>query len=94
MLSRLLSGTLSGATLLNCLIHHLPASVLFGLCLGFGGCILLIWFPEDVNELTLGSWTKGAQIDVPTPAFLIAGFGWAVLLALFIAINLGLHRAA
>ena len=47
-----------------------------------------------LSRLLSDTRTKGAKIDVPTPAFLIAGFGWVVLLALFVAINLGLHRAA
>jgi len=38
MLSRLLSGTLSGATLLNCFLHHLPVIALFALGLVFGCC--------------------------------------------------------
>ena len=91
---RILSSTLCAATLVNCLVHHLPGSALFGLCLGFAGCLALIWFPEEVNELTLGSWTKGAQIDVPTPAFLIGGFGWVVLLVMAAVINVGLYRSA
>ena len=93
MINRVLSGTLSAATLVNCVLHHLPGSVVFGLFLGFGGCLSLIWFPDDVNDLTMGSWTKGAQIDVPTPPLMIAGFGWLVLLAISIVVNVALYHA-
>jgi hypothetical protein len=76
----------------DCIIHHLPAAVIFAVLFAAAGCLVLIWLPANVNELTLGLWTRGVQIDTPTPAFLIAMFGWAVLLAMAIAIFIGLHR--
>lgn len=49
----------------------------------FGGAfsMLLIWFPAKIDEFVFGSWHRGYRIDEHTPAFLIAGFGWFVLLS-------------
>ncbi len=45
--------------------------------------ILMIWFPEEINNLTLESGNgDGPVINKPTPAFLISGFGWLVLLVI------------
>ncbi len=46
--------------------------------------LALIWFPEQIDDLTFGSWARGSQIDRHTPAPAIAAMGW-VLLLLFIA---------
>ena len=48
---------------------------------GNGLALILIWFPEAIDDLTFGQWTRGGQIDTHTPPFLIAAFGW-ILLAL------------
>jgi hypothetical protein len=42
--------------------------------------IVLIWFPEQVDDYTFGMWDKGNRIDVHTPPLMIAIFGWALLL--------------
>jgi hypothetical protein len=42
--------------------------------------LILIWFPEEIDDLSFGTWDRGNQINVHTPAFLIAAFGWAILL--------------
>jgi hypothetical protein len=51
--------------------------------------LVLIWFPDEVDDLTFGSWYEGRRIDSHTPPFLIAAFGWIFLatmtLFLFIA---------
>jgi hypothetical protein len=44
--------------------------------------VLLIWFPAQVDDYTYGLWDRGNRIDAHTPAFLISGFGWMVLLLL------------
>lgn len=41
----------------------------------------LIWFAEDLSEFT-GYVGKGGTIDQSSPEFLIAAFGWLVLLGL------------
>jgi hypothetical protein len=55
--------------------------------------LALIWFPEQIDDLSFGTWSKGAQIDTHTPAAAIAVMGWVVLLlftgALFFARSSG-----
>ena len=41
--------------------------------------LLLIWFPDEVNEYTLGLWIDGYRIQNPTPNFMITAFGWILL---------------
>ena len=42
--------------------------------------LALIWFPEQIDDLSFGTWSKGAQIDTHTPPAAIAALGWIVLL--------------
>ena len=55
--------------------------------------LALIWFPEQIDDLSFGSWSTGAQIDTHTPAPVIAFMGWVLLLlvtaAVFFAHNSG-----
>ena len=51
--------------------------------------LTLIWFPEQIDDLTYGAWYRGYQIDSHTPSAAIAALGWLILLlcvsALFLA---------
>ena len=60
------------------IVFHLILPVLFP--------VALIWYPKEINEFTLGLYGEGATINAPTPAFLISGFGWLILLGLSISI--------
>ena len=42
--------------------------------------IILIWFPELVDDYTFGLWDRGNRIDSHTPALMIEIFGWVILL--------------
>ena len=44
--------------------------------------VLMIWFPEEINDYTLGLTGEGSTIDKPTPAIFISGFGWLILLGI------------
>ena len=48
------------------------------ICLGVP--MILIWFPDEIDDMTFGTWSRGNQIDTHTPSFLIVGFGWTILL--------------
>jgi hypothetical protein len=54
-----------------------------------GPVLALIWFPEQIDDLTYGAWYRGYQIDSHTPSGAIVALGWLVLLlcasALFFA---------
>src|ERR1700691_5446022 len=49
-----------------------------------GLALVLIFFAEEIDDLTFGQWVQGMgmpdKIDVHTPPFLIAFFGWVMLL--------------
>ena len=42
--------------------------------------LAFIWFPEQVDEYTFGTWRDGYQIDSHTPPVIIAIVGWVLLL--------------
>src|SRR5271165_3857175 len=42
--------------------------------------MVLIWFPEQIDEYTFGTWHRGYRIDAHTPPAMIAMFGWVILL--------------
>ena len=47
-----------------------------------GIALVLIVFAEEIDDQTFGQWFQGApgEIDVHTPPFLIALFGWVMLI--------------
>jgi hypothetical protein len=51
--------------------------------------LALIWFPEQIDELTYGSWFRGYQIESHTPSGAIAALGWLLLLLCVGAIFFG-----
>jgi hypothetical protein len=53
-----------------------------------GAVLALIWFPEQIDELTFGGWYKGYQIDSHTPGIAIAAMGWVFLLLFVLALFL------
>lgn len=55
--------------------------------------LALIWFPEQIDDLSFGTWSKGAQIDTHTPPAAIAVMGWIVLL-LFTGALFFVHSSA
>jgi hypothetical protein len=42
--------------------------------------LALIWFPEQIDDLTFGAWYQGAQVDRHTPGIAVAALGWLFLL--------------
>ncbi|HXC10487.1 MAG TPA: hypothetical protein VNV61_16260 [Steroidobacteraceae bacterium] len=42
--------------------------------------LALIWFPEEIDDLTFGAWYQGAQVDRHTPGIAVAALGWLFLL--------------
>jgi len=43
----------------------------------------LIWYCDIAGNFT-GPMSRGGYVDVETPGWLVAGFGWLVLLGIFI----------
>lgn len=54
-----------------------------------GPILAMIWFPEQIDDLTYGTWSRGYQVDSHTPSGAIAALGWLLLVlcvcALFFA---------
>jgi hypothetical protein len=75
--SRSLSILVAAAALWRAL--NVPSG-LWLVVVGTGPALLLIWFPEQVDDYTFGTWTRGGRIDAHTPPFLIAAAGWVLLL--------------
>jgi hypothetical protein len=48
----------------------------------------LIWFPEQIDDLTFGAWYQGSQIDSHTPGIAVAALGWIFLLLFALALFL------
>jgi hypothetical protein len=48
--------------------------------------LALIWFPEQIDDLTYGAWYRGYQIDSHTPSGAIAALGWFILLLCVVAL--------
>ena len=44
-----------------------------------GPLLALIWFPEQIDDLAYGSWSRGYQIDSHTPSGAIVALGWLIL---------------
>jgi len=56
-----------------------------------GPLLALIWFPEQIDDLTYGVWYRGYQIDSHTPGAALAVVGWVFLLLLLLALFLARH---
>jgi hypothetical protein len=50
--------------------------------------LALIWFPEQIDDLTFGTWSGGYQIDSHTPGVAVAALGWIFLLLFVVALFL------
>jgi hypothetical protein len=48
----------------------------------------LIWFPEQIDDLTFGAWYGGSQVDSHTPSVAVAALGWIFLLLFALAVFL------
>jgi hypothetical protein len=51
--------------------------------------LMMIWYPDEINDFTLGWTGEGGTIDKPTPGFLISGFGWILLLGSLLLVAVG-----
>jgi hypothetical protein len=56
--------------------HHLMWSVAFM----DGMALLLIYFPDTIDDLTFGLVTRGGPIDAHTPPWMISFVGWLLIL--------------
>jgi len=53
--------------------------------------LALIWFPEEIDDLTYGGWYRGYPIDSRTPAAALAALGWLFLLLFLTAVFFAHH---
>jgi uncharacterized membrane protein YoaT (DUF817 family) len=81
VLVRSTSRALSVLLVLAALWRAWPESLLIWYVVIIGGPgLVVIWFPELIDELFFGTWHHGYRIDSHTPAVLIAAVGWVLLL--------------
>jgi len=77
--------------ILGDLWRALPShNLLWAVVLCDGSAAGLIFFSKQLDDITFGTTLRGGQINAHTPAFLIAGFGWVLLLCLSALLFLGL----
>ena len=50
--------------------------------------LVLIWFAEQIDDITFGAWYQGSQIDRHTPSVAVAALGWLFLLLFALALFL------
>jgi hypothetical protein len=48
--------------------------------------LVLIYFPDTIDDLTFGTFTRGGQIDAHTPPWMIAGIGWILIILMVAAL--------
>jgi hypothetical protein len=70
-------------------VLRLPGKGCFSLSLALLVALISIWFPRDMNDMTLGLWHPGYKIDAPTPPLMIAAVGWSIFLAVSFAVVAG-----
>lgn len=49
-----------------------------------GIALVLIWVPEKIDAWTYGTYMKGGEVSSHTPGWMIAGFGWGLLLLIIV----------
>jgi hypothetical protein len=56
-----------------------------------GPVFTLIWFPQQIDDVTFGAWYRGYQIDSHTPGIAVAAMGWVFLVLFALALFLTRH---
>jgi hypothetical protein len=46
--------------------------------------LLFIYFPDTIDDMTFGTYSRGGQIDSHTPSWMISGVGWLLMLLMAI----------
>jgi hypothetical protein len=44
-----------------------------------GVALVLIYFPDTIDDLTFGTFSRGGQIDSHTPPWMISSIGWLLM---------------
>ncbi len=52
--------------------------------------VVMVWYPAEINEYTLGTFGEGGQIDKPTPPWMISTFGWVLLVGFLVFVVMSL----
>ena len=79
---RIISGLITALLLLRA-VGDPDSGADISVILGLLVPLALIWFPEEINDFTLGKWTQGGIINKPTPPGLVSFIGW-ILFALMV----------
>jgi hypothetical protein len=84
--------SLALAVLLGTLVGAWPnRGLMLATALIDGIGILFICFPDTIDDLTYGTYSRGGQIDSHTPSWMISGAGWLLML-LMVGLLFSKHR--
>ena len=67
------------------------SSLMVAIALIDGVGLLFIFFPDTIDDLTYGTYSRGGPIDSHTPPWMISGVGW-VLMLLMAGLLFAKHR--
>ena len=60
------------------------AQLLWAVAFVDGVALFLIWLPDKIDDWTFGAYLRGGEVKSHTPAWMIASFGWILLLLLIV----------
>jgi hypothetical protein len=84
--------SLAVAFVLVTLIAAWPkSSLMLAIALIDGVGLLFVYFPDTIDDLTYGTYSRGGQIDSHTPSWMISGVGW-ILMILMAGLLFAKHR--
>jgi len=61
---------------------HFNLPQVFGTALALLFPLVLVWFPQEFNELALGTLEKNGAPQSPVPSWVVAACGWFLFLLL------------
>jgi hypothetical protein len=87
--------SLAFVVLLITLIAAWPkVGLMWAIVLVDGIGLVIIFFPDTIDDLMYGTFTRGGQIDAHTPSWMIAGVGWILILLMTAVLFLPKHAVS
>ena len=84
-MSRIISGAIYVGGIVLAIVRFESKEIFLVLvCLAVP--VAMIWYPNEINDYTIGTFGVGGEINKPTPPAMISGFGWICLIG-FVLFN-------